>query len=312
MSEGDFRSTELSVTVAAPDDVRIEHVAEDGAITVLKPSTPLLAGEVIDASVMRKAALTKFFAEQIADAERQGVLYSVHLKATMMKVSDPIIFGHGLEAFVGTELFEKYDDASPNDGLASLLEEHPEAKAEVDAALAAGPDLFMVDSDKGVTNLHVPSDVIVDASMPALIRSSGQGWNAAGEQQDAKCVIPDSLWRSTTTIEHCRAHGPSTRRRWNHAQCRADGPEGRGIRLARQDIRDRGAGRGSVVDQSGSTLLEHDCRAGDISHVPGQGRPDPRLGRAGRAPRPRHRLACGVLARRGAPARRGSAGQGAR
>ncbi|MBI5310102.1 MAG: NADP-dependent isocitrate dehydrogenase [Actinobacteria bacterium] len=267
MSEGDFRSTELSVTVEAADDVRIEHVAEDGAITVLKASTPLLAGEVIDASVMRKAALTQFFAEQIADAERQGVLYSVHLKATMMKVSDPIIFGHGLEAFVGSELFDKYGDASPNDGLASLLDEHPEAKAEVDAALASGPDLFMVDSDKGVTNLHVPSDVIVDASMPALIRSSGQGWNAAGEQEDTKCVIPDSSYAALyhETIEHCKQHGafdPATMGTTPNVGLMAQKAEEYGSHDKTFEIAASGTVR--VIDQGGSTLLEHSVEAGDI------------------------------------------------
>lgn len=267
MSDGDFRSTERSVTVDAADGVRVEHVAEDGSITVLKESTPLLAGEVIDAAVMRKAALKQFFADQIAEAKEQGVLYSVHLKATMMKVSDPIIFGHGLEAFVGGEIFHKYEDAKPNDGLGSLLSAHPEAKAEVDAALAAGPDVFMVDSDKGITNLHAPSDVIVDASMPALIRTSGQGWNAAGVQEDTKCVIPDSSYAALyeETIEHCKRHGafdPTTMGTTPNVGLMAQQAEEYGSHDKTFEIAAAGSVR--VVDQSGNALLEHSVEAGDI------------------------------------------------
>ena len=266
MNGGDFRSTEQSLTLDAPADVRIEHVAADGAVTVLKASTPLLAGEVIDGSVMRKAALNEFFAVQIAEAKEQGILYSMHLKATMMKVSDPIIFGHGVSAFVGAELFAKYD-ASPNDGLGSLLAEHPEAKGEVDAALAAGPDVYMVDSDKGVTNLHVPSDVIIDASMPALIRASGQGWNAAGEQQDTKCVIPDSSYAPlyAEAIEHCRQHGafdPSTMGTTPNVGLMAQKAEEYGSHDKTFEIASAGTVR--VVDASGQALIEHEVAAGDI------------------------------------------------
>ncbi|MEA2194547.1 MAG: isocitrate dehydrogenase, partial [Solirubrobacteraceae bacterium] len=208
MAGGDFRSTERSVTVDADGVVRIEHVAASGGpVTVLKAGIAVLAGEVLDAAVMRRAALDAFLAEQVSEAKREGVLFSVHLKATMMKVSDPIIFGRAVRAVVG-DVYAGLD-ASPNDGLGSLLTAHPEARDAVDAALAAGPSIAMVDSDKGITNLHAPSDVIVDASMPAAIRSSGKMWNAAGELQDAKFVIPDSSYAPlyAETIDHCREHG---------------------------------------------------------------------------------------------------------
>jgi isocitrate dehydrogenase len=267
MDGGDFRSTERSVTVAEPTDVRIEHVAADGTVTVLKASTPLLAGEVIDASVMRRAALQAFFAQQIADAKAQGVLFSVHLKATMMKVSDPIIFGHAVRAFIGDDVFAELGDVRPNDGLASLLSAHPEAREAVDRALAAGPDLFMVDSDRGITNLHVPSDVIVDASMPALIRASGQGWNAAGDQQDTKCVIPDSSYAPlyAETIAHCKEHGafdPATMGTTPNVGLMAQKAEEYGSHDKTFEIEASGVVR--VVDADGATLLEHDVAAGDI------------------------------------------------
>jgi isocitrate dehydrogenase len=267
MGDGDFRSTERSTTVAEATDVRIEHVAADGTVTVLKQSTPLLAGEVIDASVMRRAALQAFFQEQIAEAQEQGVLFSVHLKATMMKVSDPIIFGHAVRAFVGDEVFAGLGDVRPNDGLASLLSAHPEAQDAVDRALAAGPDLFMVDSDRGITNLHVPSDVIVDASMPALIRSSGQGWNAAGAQQDAKCVIPDSSYAAlyAETIAHCKEHGafdPATMGTTPNVGLMAQKAEEYGSHDKTFEVSAPGVVR--VVDAAGATLLEHDVDTGDI------------------------------------------------
>jgi isocitrate dehydrogenase len=267
MDGGDFRSTERSTTVTEPTDVRIEHVAADGTVTVLKKSTPLLAGEVIDASVMRRAALQAFFTEQIADAQAQGVLFSVHLKATMMKVSDPIIFGHAVRAFVGEDVFAGLGDVRPNDGLASLLSAHPEVQEAVDAAIAAGPDLFMVDSDRGITNLHVPSDVIVDASMPALIRASGQGWNAAGAQQDTKCVIPDSSYAAlyAETIAHCKEHGafdPATMGTTPNVGLMAQKAEEYGSHDKTFEIAAAGVVR--VVDRAGRTLLEHDVDTGDI------------------------------------------------
>ena len=222
MSAGDFRSNEQSVTFAAATTVRIEHVDADGAVTVLKPSVPVLAGEIVDSTVMSVAALRAFLAEQIADAKAKGVLFSLHLKATMMKVSDPIIFGHAVVMYFadvareyGAALAEA--GANPNNGLGSVLEvvdgmpadQRDAIRAAVEAELDAGPDLAMVDSDRGITNLHVPSDVIVDASMPAMIRTSGQMWNKAGEQQDTKAVIPDSSYAGVyqVVIDDCIANG---------------------------------------------------------------------------------------------------------
>ncbi|MDP2711576.1 MAG: NADP-dependent isocitrate dehydrogenase [Solirubrobacteraceae bacterium] len=265
MSGGDFRSTEQSVTVDADGVVRIEHVAGDGAVTVLKEPFGVLAGEVLDAAVMRRAALDAFLAEQVAEARQQGVLFSVHLKATMMKVSDPIIFGHAVRAVVG-DAFEGLD-ANPNDGLGSLLGAHPEARDAVDAALAAGPAVAMVDSDKGITNLHAPSDVIVDASMPAAIRSSGQMWNAAGEQQDCKFVIPDSSYAAlyAETVDHCREHGafdPTTMGTTPNVGLMAQKAEEYGSHDKTFEIAAAGVVR--VVDGDGTTLLEHEVDAGDI------------------------------------------------
>jgi isocitrate dehydrogenase len=266
MSDGDFRSTEKSTTVAAEDDVRIEHVASDGTVTVLKESTPLLAGEVIDAAVMRRAALDEFLAAQVADAKAQDVLFSVHMKATMMKVSDPIIFGHAVRAVFG-RVYEKFPDANPNDGLGALVSAHPEAQEEIDAVLDDAPDLYMVDSDRGITNLHVPSDVIVDASMPALIRASGQGWNAEGEQQDTKCVIPDHSYAPlyAATIEHCKEHGafdPATMGTTPNVGLMAQAAEEYGSHDKTFEIDGPGVVR--VVDRAGNTLLEQDVEAGDI------------------------------------------------
>jgi isocitrate dehydrogenase len=267
MGEGDFRSTERSTTVPEATTVRIEHVPADGDATVLKDDLKLQAGEVIDAAVMRRAELDRFFAREIADAKEQGVLFSVHLKATMMKVSDPIIFGHAVRAFVGAAPYEGVDDVSPNDGLGSLLSAHPEAKDAVDRALADGPDLYMVDSDRGVTNLHVPSDVIIDASMPALIRASGQGWNARGEQQDTKCVIPDSSYAAlyAETVEHCKEHGafdPATMGTTPNVGLMAQKAEEYGSHDKTFEIAATGTVR--VVDGNDTTLLEHDVEAGDI------------------------------------------------
>ena len=266
MSGGDFRSTERSVTVAAEDVVRIEHVAADGTIAVLKAQTPVLAGEVLDAAVMQRAALDEFLARQVIDAKAQGVLFSIHLKATMMKVSDPIIFGHAVRAVVG-DVYDGLDGVNPNDGLGSLLSAHPEAKPAVDAALAAGPSIAMVDSDKGITNLHAPSDVIVDASMPAAIRSSGQMWNAAGELQDAKYVIPDSSYAAlyAQTIDHCREHGafdPATMGTTPNVGLMAQKAEEYGSHDKTFEIASAGTVR--VVGETGATLLEHEVQEGDI------------------------------------------------
>jgi isocitrate dehydrogenase len=266
MSEGDFRTTEKSVTVAAAGSVRIEQVAAGGEVTVLKERTAVLTGEVLDASVMRKAALDAFLAAQVAEAKQQGVLFSVHLKATMMKVSDPIVFGHAVRAVVGN-VYDKYPDASPNDGLGSLLSAHPEARAAVDAAITAGPAIAMVDSDRGITNLHVPSDIIIDASMPAAIRTSGQMWNADGKLQDTKFVIPDSSYAPlyAETVEHCRVNGafdPATMGTTPNVGLMAQAAEEYGSHDKTFEIASAGTVR--VVDEAGATLLEHDVEAGDI------------------------------------------------
>jgi isocitrate dehydrogenase len=266
MSGGDFRSTERSVTVADDGAVRIEHVAADGSVSVLRERIAVLAGEVLDAAVMQRAALDEFLAEQVADAQRLGVLFSVHLKATMMKVSDPIIFGHAVRAVVGDDVFDGLD-ASPNDGLGSLLAAHPELEDAVGAALAVGPAIAMVDSDRGITNLHAPSDVIVDASMPAAIRSSGQMWNAAGEQQDCKFVIPDSSYAAlyAETVDHCREHGafdPATMGTTPNVGLMAQKAEEYGSHDKTFEI--AAAGTVRVVDDAGATLLEHDVETGDI------------------------------------------------
>ena len=229
MSDGDFRSTERSTTVEHGGEVRIEHVAPDGSVTSLKDGIAVLAGEILDAAVMRRAALDEFLAAQIAEAKRQGVLFSVHLKATMMRVSDPIIFGHAVRAYFA-DVFTEHGDAlrsagvNPNDGMAALLkaiealpdDRRAAVQEAIDAAYANGPALAMVDSDRGITNLHVPSDVIIDASMPAAVRSSGQMWNAQGEQQDTKFVIPDHSYAPlyAETVDHCRSTARSIRRRW--------------------------------------------------------------------------------------------------
>ncbi len=220
MSDHDFRHNEDSVIIPAADTLQIRLEANDGSTTVLKESIPVLEGEVIDATFLSAGELDEFLAEQIRRAKEQDLLFSVHLKATMMKVSDPIIFGHVIKIFFD-EVFAKYGDdlaaagLSPNDGLAAIfagLEKLPngaEIRAAFDQAIADGPRLAMVNSDKGITNLHVPSDVIVDASMPAMIRTSGQMWNAEGKQQDTLAVIPDSSYAGVyqAVIDDCKANG---------------------------------------------------------------------------------------------------------
>ncbi len=280
MSDGDFRSTETSVTVQDDGEVRIEHVAPDGAVTVLKESVPVLAGEVLDASVMRKAALDEFLQAQVAEAKGQGVLFSVHLKATMMKVSDPIIFGHAVRAYFN-ELFAEHGDAlsragvSANDGMAALekaiaqLPERAELQQSIKAAYEHGAALAMVDSDRGITNLHVPSDVIIDASMPAAIRASGQMWNAAGEQQDTKFVIPDHSYAPlyAEAVEDCRRNGafdPATMGTTPNVGLMAQAAEEYGSHDKTFELAAVGTVR--VVDTAAgaTTLLEHEVDAGDI------------------------------------------------
>ena len=329
MSDGDFRSTEESVTVAGDGTVRIEHVSADGDgdVTVLKPDFPILAGEVLDAAVMRRAALDAFLAAQVAEAKEQGVLFSVHLKATMMKVSDPIIFGHAVRAYFPAVFSEHADalaaaDVSPNDGMGGLLkaldgmaqDERTAIADAVEAAYGNGPGLAMVDSERGITSLHVPSDVIIDASMPAAIRSSGQMWNRAGELQDTKFVIPDHSYADlyAETVDDCREHGafdPATMGTTPNVGLMAQKAEEYGSHDKTFEITSPGTVR--VVDSDGETLLSHDVQAGDIWRMcQTKDAPDPRLGPARRRPRPRHRLARSVLAGRDPRPRRSAAGQG--
>jgi isocitrate dehydrogenase len=294
MGTGDFRHSETSFTAAEPTTLRIEHVAADGTVTVLKQSLPVLEGEIVDAAVMRRAALDAFLAEQIADAKERGVLFSVHLKATMMKVSDPIMFGRAVVAFF-PDLFAQFGDdlasvgADPNDGLASILtaiKKLPDDKREaiekaITTTYESGPGLAMVDSDRGITNLHVPSDIIIDASMPAAIRASGQMWNAAGEQQDTKFVIPDSSYAPlyAETVAFCREHGafdPTTMGTTPNVGLMAQKAEEYGshdktflvpadgvIRVVDGDPGDGRADEGGP-GRVGEVKLSHDVAAGDI------------------------------------------------
>ena len=280
MGANDFRSNELSVTLPAATTVTIEHVADDGKVTVLKDGLALQAGEVLDSTVMRVAALQSFLAEQIARAKAEGVLFSVHLKATMMKVSDPIIFGHVVRAFFPT-VFGEFGDvldeagANPNNGWGSVLavvdtlpaDTAAAIRAAAQADLDAGPALAMVDSDKGITNLHVPSDVIVDASMPAMIRSSGHMWNAAGTEQDTLAVLPDSSYAGIyqVVVDDCRANGaydPATMGSVPNVGLMAQKAEEYGSHDKTFEIASAGAVR--VVDAAGNELLRHEVAAGDI------------------------------------------------
>lgn len=264
MGAGDFRSTEQSVTMDRDDVLRIEL-----GDTVLKEGLQVLEGEIVDAAVMQRAALDAFLEREVADAKAKGVLFSLHMKATMMKVSDPIIFGHGVRAYF-RDVFAKYGDrlGNPNNGLGAILADaDEEVSAAIKEALASGPALAMVDSDRGITNLHVPSDVIIDASMPAMIRSSGQMWNAAGEQQDTKAVIPDSSYAAlyAETIDFCREHGafdPATMGTTPNVGLMAQKAEEYGSHDKTFEIDRPGTVR--VVNRDGETLLAHDVQAGDI------------------------------------------------
>ena len=280
MDEGDFRANERSVTVDAARDVTIQLVAEDGSVTPLRAPVPLQPGEIIDATVMRKAALCDFLGQAIADAKRDGVLFSLHLKATMMKVSDPILFGHAVKVFFA-DVFAKHGallekvGANPNNGLASVLSavgklseaERATIEADIAASFEMGPAVAMVDSDRGITNLHVPSDVIVDASMPAMIRDSGKMWDAAGERQDTLAVIPDHSYAPVyqTVIDFCREHGafdPTTMGSVPNVGLMAQAAEEYGSHDKTFEI--AAAGTVQVVDDTGAVLLEHRVEAGDI------------------------------------------------
>jgi isocitrate dehydrogenase len=280
MDHGDFRSNEQSVTIAVADTLRIELVADDASTEVLAASVAVTPGEVVDSTFMSRTALREFLDAQIADAKANDVLFSVHLKATMMKVSDPIIFGHVIRAFFA-DLLERHGDVlaaagfDPNDGLAELhsaLESLPaDMRTEIEADLARayeqGPALAMVDSDRGITSLHVPSDVIIDASMPAMIRSSGQMWNAAGEQQDTKAVIPDRSYAGVyaETIEFHKRHGafdPATMGSVPNVGLMAQKAEEYGSHDKTFEIPHAGEVR--VVDSAGAVIMSHRVEPGDI------------------------------------------------
>jgi isocitrate dehydrogenase len=280
MSAGDFRNNEKAVTLDAPTTTRIEHVAKDGTVTVLKGSLPLLAGEVLDGTFMSKRALVEFLREQVKDAKNKDVLFSIHLKATMMKVSDPIMFGHCVRVFfedVFTKhaaLFEELGvDANNGFGdvvakIAALPEDQRVAiEADIQDVFENGPAIAMVDSDRGITNLHVPSDIIIDASMPPMIRDSGRMWNAAGELEDCKAVIPDSSYAGVydAMVRDCQAHGqfnPSTMGSVPNVGLMAQKAEEYGSHDKTFEIPADGVVR--VVDADGTTLMEHAVEAGDI------------------------------------------------
>ncbi|MFD5317486.1 NADP-dependent isocitrate dehydrogenase [Streptomyces sp. NPDC127098] len=278
MGADDFRSTEKSVTITEAGSLRIELAGDDGSTTVLRESVPVLAGEVVDASVMRVAALREFLTAQVARAKAEGVLFSVHLKATMMKVSDPIIFGHVVRAFF-PKTFAAHGETlaaaglTPNDGLGGILkglESLPngaEIKASFEAELAEGPALAMVDSDRGITNLHVPSDVIVDASMPAMIRTSGHMWGPDGQEADTLAVLPDSSYAGIyqVVVDDCRANGafdPATMGSVPNVGLMAQKAEEYGSHDKTFEIPTTGTVR--VVDESGNAVLEQAVGAGDI------------------------------------------------
>ena len=280
MDHGDFRHNEKSVTIKNAGSLKIEHVGKDGEITTLKDKVSVLDGEVIDASVMEKTALINFLKEQVKDAKDKGILFSLHMKATMMKVSDPKIFGHAVRVFFAP-VFEKYGETfdelgvDVNNGFGDLIAKLPELpnakREEIEAAIEAcyneQPDLAMVNSDKGITNLHVPSDVIIDASMPAMIRTSGQMWNKEGNQQDTKAVIPDSSYAGIyqETIEFCKTHGafdPTTMGTVPNVGLMAQKAEEYGSHDKTFEIETEGTVR--VVDAQGNTLTEHNVSEGDI------------------------------------------------
>ena len=278
MDDHDFRHNEKSVIIPADDVLTIKLVGADGTETVLKSDLKVLAGEVIDGTFMSAKALDQFLAAQVARAKEEGVLFSTHLKATMMKVSDPVLFGHVVRAYFA-DVFDQYGDQlnaaglNGENGLAAIyagldsLDNGAEIKAAFDKALADGPALAMVNSDKGITNLHVPSDVIVDASMPAMIRTSGHMWNAAGEEQDTLAVIPDSSYAGVyqTVIDDCRAHGafdPSTMGTVPNVGLMAQKAEEYGSHDKTFKI--PADGTVQVVNSAGDVLIEHAVEAGDV------------------------------------------------
>ncbi|MCG8603122.1 MAG: NADP-dependent isocitrate dehydrogenase [Verrucomicrobiales bacterium] len=280
MTADDFRSNEKSITVDEATDVRIELIGTDGETTVLRDSIPLLAGEVFDGTVMRKEALVTFLQDQVEEAKKDGVLFSIHMKATMMKVSDPTIFGHAVKVYF-KDVIEKHAEVIEklgvdfNNGLGDLIAKISElddaTKTEIEADLAAamehGPDLAMVNSDLGITNLHVPSDVIIDASMPAMIRTSGQMWNKDGEQQDAIAVIPDSSYAGVyaATVDFCKENGafdPAKMGTVPNVGLMAQKAEEYGSHDKTFEI--PADGMVQVVDATGRVLISHEVCEGDI------------------------------------------------
>ena len=280
MSAGDFYGSEKSVVVDAPTTVKIEWLGKDGSSNVLKEKTKLTAGEIIDTAVMSKKALASFVDAQIADAKKQGVLFSLHLKATMMKVSDPIMFGDVVIEFYKDVLAKhaatlKSVGFNANNGIGDLYarlgslpaDKQAEIKADIDAEYAKRPHLAMVNSDKGITNLHVPSDVIIDASMPAMIRDSGKMWDAEGKLQDTKAVIPDRSYAGVyqAVIEDCKAHGaydPATMGSVPNVGLMAQAAEEYGSHDKTFQIAGDGVVR--VIDDKGTVLLEQNVETGDI------------------------------------------------
>ena len=280
MSEADFAHNEKSVTVLEDGYFRIEHVNDDMEVTVLKARTPIEKGDVIDATFMSVSALRRFLLEQLALAKKEGVLFSLHMKATMMKVSDPIIFGHAVECFF-SDVFEKHRtlldkmNYNPNNGLGALFssmhllseEEQRNLEHDLKHALESGPDLAMVDSDNGITNLHVPSDIIIDASMPAMIRNSGKMWDKHGDTRDTLAVIPDSSYAAVydEVIEYCKIHGafdPSTMGSVPNVGLMAQKAEEYGSHDKTFEISEAGTVR--IVTDHGEVMMEHQVQKGDI------------------------------------------------
>lgn len=280
MDHDDFYGSEKSITINGATKVKIEFVGEDGNVRMLKDAIALQDGEIIDSAVLSTTILQEFLAEQKKDADEKGILFSVHLKATMMKVSDPIIFGHVVKVFF-KDVFEKHGQAlneagvNPKNGMADLMSRIqvlPEAKrteieADIEAAYQNGPDLAMVNSDKGITNLHVPSDVIIDASMPAMIRTSGQMWDKDGKQRDTKAIIPDRSYAGVyqQTIDFCKQHGafdPTTMGSVSNVGLMAQKAEEYGSHDKTFEM--PGAGTVRVINAAGETLMEHQVSYGDI------------------------------------------------
>jgi isocitrate dehydrogenase len=280
MTVGDFAHNETSITVSAATNVSIVHTDTNNLATTLKSNIALLNGEIIDATVMSIKALKTFLTTEINDAKEKGVLFSLHMKATMMKVSDPIIFGHAVRLFFA-DVFEKHQTTfdeigvDANNGYGNILEKvaglaankRQEIETDFANAITNGPDLAMVNSDKGITNLHVPSDVIIDASMPAMIRTSGQMWNSEGNAQDTKAVIPDSSYAGiyTATIDFCKEHGafdPTTMGTVPNVGLMAQKAEEYGSHDKTFEIQSNG--RVDVIDENGTVLISHPVEAGDI------------------------------------------------